>query len=77
MVYRDLQITDYSGLTDVCTDTILVERIAADDIDIYLPTSTLNCSKVIELDANGNPSPLVTGIPGLHYIQGHGISFGH
>ncbi|HRG68396.1 MAG TPA: lectin-like protein, partial [Saprospiraceae bacterium] len=71
VVYRDLQITDYNGLTDVCTDTILVERITADDIDIYLPQYKLNCSKPFELDENGHPSPQLTGLPGFTLHNGY------
>ncbi|MEI2694404.1 MAG: T9SS type A sorting domain-containing protein [Saprospiraceae bacterium] len=71
-VYRDLQITDYNGLTDVCTDTILVERIRA--TDIYLPylQYDLQCDQPYYQDANGNPSPYVTGLP---YFYSHDLSY--
>ena len=71
-VYRDLQITDYNGLTDVCTDTILVERIEASDI--YLPFYPFDfyCDQPFEEDANGHPSPTIAGVP---YFYLHNGSF--
>jgi hypothetical protein len=62
-VYRDILITDASGNTDQCTDTIMVKRITTDDI--YLPDYQVDliCEFPYYLDENGHPSPLITGLP--------------
>ncbi|MFZ1256484.1 MAG: hypothetical protein WAR77_09015, partial [Saprospiraceae bacterium] len=62
-VYREILITDYNGNTDQCTDTILVERIKAEDV--YLPDTevTLYCEFQYSTDENGHPSPYITGLP--------------
>ncbi|MBK6545823.1 MAG: HYR domain-containing protein [Saprospiraceae bacterium] len=62
-VYREILINDYNGNTDQCTDTILVERIKAEDV--YLPDTevTLYCEFQYSTDEHGHPSPYITGLP--------------
>jgi hypothetical protein len=62
-VYRDILITDATGNTDQCTDTILVRRIRAGDIILPDDQVDLRCDAPFQLDVNGNPSPLLTGVP--------------
>jgi hypothetical protein len=73
-VYRDIQIKDVTGITDVCTDTIFVRRITADDITLPEGQLDFSCDRPLTLDANGNPSPLVTGIPFFYTYTGNFVS---
>lgn len=62
-VYRDILITDRNGLTDLCTDTIFVERLKLSDIIINEKIYMLSCDKPFMKDENGHPSPLEFGLP--------------
>jgi hypothetical protein len=65
-VYRDIEIKDANGLIDVCTDTIFVRRITAGEIVLPFDQIDFSCERPFAQDANGNPSPLITGVP---YVQ--------
>lgn len=69
-IFRDIQIKDEQGGIDYCTDTIYVKRITVGDI--FLPDQQVDlfCNRPFELDENGNPSPLETGLP--YHFQSDG-----
>jgi hypothetical protein len=72
-VYRDILITDATGNTDQCTDTILVERFKLEDFILPVGQITYQCTNPFILDENGHPSPLSTGTPAITLHDGSTI----
>lgn len=62
-VYRNIKITDDLGNETECQDTILVERITADDIILPNEDFVVYCSDEYELDENNHPAPTNRGFP--------------
>jgi hypothetical protein len=81
VIHRKWHVSDRNnGLFDECTQEIFIEHAVLDDIDFPLNydglTSIgnlpmLDCSSGFETDPLGNPSPAVTGNPGIisYYTQ--------
>ena len=65
LIRRTFYIVGIGGSVATCTQDITIRMANVNDVANSLSQVDLDCTSTYELDANGNPSPTVTGYPSV------------